>query len=126
MQRRSAVRSAMARRGVAKQRRSTECMAMEERSRTTQRHSYDERGRGRDVLRLATAKGEINMTEADLEIQSLRRELECEKEINNLLTKELALRNSEIEKLKTQVFLQRDEIVKYRRMVGAYEEGRNV
>ena len=62
------------------------------------------------------------MTEADLEIQSLRRELECEKGIVELLKREIQARDAEIDRLKTQVFLQHGQIVKYRRMVGAYEE----
>ena len=60
------------------------------------------------------------MTPQDLEIQTLHRELKAQYEINDLLRKEIKTRNTEYDALKTQVALQRGEIVRLRRTIGAY------
>ncbi len=62
------------------------------------------------------------MTEDDLIIQTLRRENESLKKVNGLLNREIREREEEIGRLKQQAVLQRGEIVRYRRMIGLYEE----
>ena len=70
------------------------------------------------------------MTEMDMELQELRRfnEQMCQRvrdleQVNELLAKEIALRDDEMKSLKEQTAWQMGEIVRLRRMVEASING---
>jgi len=64
------------------------------------------------------------MTEDDMIIQSLRRDLESQQQICALLKKEIRRRDEEIAKLLQRYQLKMAENMKLRRMIEAVEDGK--